>query len=77
LPRALKGDFDGAIATSTRAIELDPKYSTAYTNRGLAKKNKGDLDGAIADCNRAIELDPKMRAAYSKPRHCQASSGRS
>ena len=30
-------DYTGAIADLDKAIELDPNYALAYTNRGLAK----------------------------------------
>ena len=45
------------IADYNRAIEIDPKYASAYNNRGLAKNEKGDVDGAVADYNLAIQLD--------------------
>ena len=62
-----ESDFEKAIADYTRAIELYPKYSEAYRERGIAKakKKEPDLDGAIADLNRAIELDPKDAVAYA------------
>jgi lipoprotein NlpI len=61
----LKGDLNGAIADYNRAIELDPKYTGAYTGRGNVKQRKGDFNGAIADHNRAIELNPKFALAYN------------
>jgi Flp pilus assembly protein TadD len=54
------GDVDGGIADYNRAVELDPKQSRAYMNRGFFKQAKGDLDGAIADYNRALELAAKL-----------------
>ena len=59
-----KGDYQGAIADCNKAIELDPKYTKAYGNRGIAKYELGDNQGAIADYNKAIELDPKNAKAY-------------
>jgi tetratricopeptide (TPR) repeat protein len=62
-----ESDFEGAIADYTRAIELYPKYSEAYRERGIAKtkKKEPDLDGAIADLDRAIKLDPNDAVAYA------------
>jgi tetratricopeptide (TPR) repeat protein len=60
-----KGDYDGAIADCSKAIELDPKYAFAYNSRGAAKDHKGDYDGAIADFSKAIEFDPKYANAYN------------
>lgn len=58
-----QGDFDGAVADYTRAIEADPKSSAAYIARGNAREH--DSRGAMADFNRAIELDPKSAPAYN------------
>jgi tetratricopeptide (TPR) repeat protein/sugar lactone lactonase YvrE len=62
-----ESDFEGAIADYTRAIELYPKYSEAYRERGIAKakKKERNLDGAIADLDRAIKLDPNDAVAYA------------
>jgi tetratricopeptide (TPR) repeat protein len=51
-----KGDFDGAIADYSKAIELNPKLAVAYSNRGEAKKAKGDQEGADADLAQAEKL---------------------
>ena len=32
-----QGDYQGAIADYTKAIEINPKFALAYFNRGLAK----------------------------------------
>ena len=53
------GEVDRGIAEYTKAIELDPKYTGAYSNRGLVYYGKKDYDRAIADYNKAIETDPK------------------
>jgi tetratricopeptide (TPR) repeat protein len=68
-------DYDGAIADYTKAIEINPKYTEAYCNRGTAKLLKRDYDGAYADGNQAIALDPKDAEAYSV--RGQAKSGKS
>jgi tetratricopeptide (TPR) repeat protein len=43
---------------------LNPDYTDAYFNRGLAYGGKGEFDSAIEDYNRAIELNPDYTAAY-------------
>ena len=58
LARGAKGDVDGAIADSSKAIELNPTNAEAHVNRGVAKLAKGEAGGAIADFTRAIELKP-------------------
>ncbi len=72
LARGRKGDYDGAIADFTKAIELSgadsPKAALAYVNRGAAHGMKDDYDGAIADCDKAIALwetdNPEAAKAY-------------
>ena len=43
------GDYHGAIADYSRAIELKPDEAEVYFLRGVAKEGLGDYDGAIAD----------------------------
>ncbi len=58
------GDYYGAIADYSKAIELAPNNSSAYNNRGVAKDNLKDDYGAIADYSKAIELNPDYALAY-------------
>jgi lipoprotein NlpI len=60
-----KGDYDRAIKDYDQAIQLDPKFAGAYSNRGSAYANKGDYDRAIKDYDQSIQLDPKLAGAYS------------
>ena len=60
-----KGDYSGAIADYTKAIEINPTYYVdPYINRAGAKYELNDYSGAIDDLNRAIELSPKNKDAY-------------
>ena len=43
------GDYNGAISDYTKAIQIDPNYASAYSNRNISKENLGDLSGACAD----------------------------
>ena len=53
-----------AIEYYTKAIELNPKYSDAYNNRGILKQELGDKEGAMQDYNKAIELNPNDSELY-------------
>jgi tetratricopeptide (TPR) repeat protein len=55
-----KGDYDHAIADYNDAIRLDPKYTDAYYNWGIAKRAKGGAAGADADVAKAKQLDPNV-----------------
>ena len=57
-------DFDRAIENFTRALRLNPAYSEAYNNRGIAFQNKGEPEKALTDFKRAIELDPNFFYAF-------------
>lgn len=53
------GDFDGAIADLTKAIEFDAGNNSAgdsYTLRARAKRAKGDEKGAVADDAKAKQV---------------------
>ncbi len=58
------GDYYGAIADYTKAIEISPREADAYYNRGLAKHDLNDYYGAIADYTKAIEINPREADAY-------------
>jgi tetratricopeptide (TPR) repeat protein len=51
-----KGDLKTALATSNRAISLNPGSGFSYNNRGLIHFTARRFPQAIADFNRAVEL---------------------
>ena len=53
-----------AIPHFDRASRLNPCYTEAYTNRGIALREMGDLSGAITGFDKATELNPKYARAY-------------
>ena len=54
-----RGDYYGAIADYTKAIEINPRFADAYYNRGNLKRDLEDYYGAIADYTKAIEINPR------------------
>jgi tetratricopeptide (TPR) repeat protein len=62
-----KGDREKAIADYTKAIEHNPRNTTAYVHRGYLYKGKGVFAKAVADFTWAIELpgDRERSGIYS------------
>jgi tetratricopeptide (TPR) repeat protein len=60
-----QGKYDEAIIRYDKAIELDPKYSEPFYNRGKAKLNLKNYIGAIDDFNKALKLDPNNSDIYN------------
>ncbi len=57
-------NLEDKIRLYSKAIELNPDYSEAYNNRGVAYRKKGEYDRAILDFDKAIELNPDGVLAY-------------
>ena len=53
-------DVAQAIEYLNNAVRLDPDYSPAYNNLGLAYKQKGDYDKALEYFQKALKLDLKQ-----------------
>ncbi len=58
-------NFQAAVKTLDKAIELDPTYSDAYFERGTAYFYDLKFDEAINDYNKALELEPLLVKALS------------
>ena len=59
-----EGNYDLAIESFTKALELNPDFAKAYTNRAVTYQCKGLFDRAIADHTQAIELKPDLAEVY-------------
>jgi len=58
------GQYDQAISSFNKAIEINPKYTDAYFNRGMAYAAKGQFNQAISDYNKVLESNPRDAEAY-------------
>ena len=57
------------LATTAKALALDPDLSEAHGARGVALANSGERDEAVAAFERALELDPSnfdVNLAYAR-----------
>jgi tetratricopeptide (TPR) repeat protein len=59
------GDLNGAIADFDQAIQLDPKFSAAYIDRGIVFYRLRKFDRAFADISRAKRLERANRGSPS------------
>jgi tetratricopeptide (TPR) repeat protein len=56
-------EFDKALTSVDRAIELDPKYAPSYSNKALILL-RADREGGLPLVNKALELDPGLISAH-------------
>ena len=56
--------FDDAIASYSKAIELDGSDHTFWSNRSAAYLSKGDADNALTDAEKCIEVKPDWPKGY-------------
>jgi TonB family protein len=59
----VKAEYKLAVANFDKAIELSPKESMAYFNRGDSYEKMGDFQKAIDDYRKAYELDASNEPA--------------
>jgi tetratricopeptide (TPR) repeat protein len=59
------GDFEGAIASYDKAVEIKPDYHDAWINRGVALGYLGRFEDAIASYDKAVEIKPDYHEAWN------------
>ena len=57
-------DYDKAIECYDKAIQLDQKEASTFSNRALAYIKKKQFSKSVEDANKAIELDEDFIKAY-------------
>ena len=62
-------EYDRAVGEFDEAIRLDPKYHSAFTNRGLAFERKGDTERARKDFEAALALPQAHSSGNGKWAH--------
>jgi tetratricopeptide (TPR) repeat protein len=59
------GQLEEAYRDYSKAIELNPTFAAAYTNRANVRILRNDAAGAIEDFRTALELDPGDEVALA------------
>jgi tetratricopeptide (TPR) repeat protein len=59
-----KGDYEGAIADFTKAVELSPNNEEAYYGRGLMFWIQGKESESTDDFKKAAQLNPKFEEIF-------------
>ena len=57
--------FDAAIESYKKALEIKPDYAEAYYNMGNALKDKDDPEAAIDSYKQALKIKPDYAKAYN------------
>ncbi len=58
-------EYEQAIASYDKALEIKPDYHEAWYNRGVALGNLGRLEEAIASYDQALEFKPDYHEAWN------------
>lgn len=59
------GDYKGAEARFTKAVDIYPSLAAGYYHRGLARRSMNQTDAAMADFQEAISRDGSLGAAHT------------
>ena len=71
-----KTNLEEVFLAYDEAIRLNPGFTNAYNNRGLAKAEQGRYEDAITDYDEAIRLKPDDADIYSNRGLAKAEQGR-
>jgi len=70
--RYLDGQYADGVADATTATELDPRFVSAWSRRGLLHEKLGARDQAVTDFKQALALDASYAEALDGLRRLQA-----
>ena len=63
------GEFDKAIASWEKALNINPNLSEAWHNRGSALGRLGKYEAAVESFQKALEIDPNNYQAWNDRAH--------
>ena len=55
-----KGDYYGAISDLTKAIEINPNYSSSFKNRSIVKQMVVDIESPCLDAKKCVSLSDTL-----------------
>ena len=64
------GNYQGALADFTKALEINPQNASTYASRGIARELVNDLKGACDDWKKAADFGQTQPAEWVK-KQCQ------
>jgi len=64
--QSLNGEYEKAIETLSKSIELDPLQAEPWMNRGLAYLRTGQAEQAIQDFSESLRLEPNALCYYNR-----------
>jgi DnaJ homolog subfamily C member 7 len=70
-----KGQYDKALKLYSKAIDLNPREPTYYTNRASVWISKEDYKAGLNDCLKALEIDPNHFRANTRAAKCHTLLG--
>jgi Flp pilus assembly protein TadD len=70
--RYLAGQYADGVTDATRATELDPRFASAWSRRGLLYEKLNERDKAVADFKQALALDAAYAEALDGLKRLQA-----
>ncbi|PSB41643.1 prenyltransferase [Cyanosarcina cf. burmensis CCALA 770] len=62
--QALAGDFEEAIATYDKALNINPNNDLAWFGRGVALEKLGQYEEALATYDKALNINPNNNLAW-------------
>jgi curved DNA-binding protein CbpA len=64
IQQAQAKQYEQAIDSYTKAIEIEPSFIEAYLKRCEIRYKLGDNQGVLQDCSKIIKVDPTVAKAY-------------
>jgi tetratricopeptide (TPR) repeat protein len=64
--QSLRGEYERAIETLSKALELDSQNAAAYWHRGIAFLESGQVEQALQDFGESLRLEPSALCYYNR-----------